>query len=49
MKIRVVRFQTVLIKYILAESFALAFLVVPLVGAKLNPNERRRYRFCASY
>ncbi len=39
MKIRVVRFQTVLIKYILAESFALAFLAVLLVGAKLNPNE----------
>ena len=39
MKIRVVRLQTVLLKYILAEGFALAFLAVLLVGAKINPNE----------
>ncbi|MEA4869243.1 hypothetical protein SDC9_92892 [bioreactor metagenome] len=39
MKIRAVRLQTVLIKYILAESFSLLFLAVLLIGAKLNPNE----------
>jgi len=39
MKIRVVRFQTVLIKYLLAEFFALPFFVLILVGATLNPND----------
>ena len=39
MKIRAVRLQSVLIKYILAEGFALMFLIVLLVGAKINPNE----------
>ena len=39
MKIRAVRLQNVLIKYILAEGFALLFLAVLLVGARISPND----------